>query len=98
MAAGLRQWLGAACALLAALACGEAGAHAVLLESLPAADAVLAQAPEQITLRFTEPVRPTAIRLLRAADGASVELDAPKPPTPSCERRCRRSCPRAPTS
>ncbi len=77
MAAGLRQWLGAACALLAALACGEAGAHAVLLESSPAADAVLAQAPEQITLRFTEPVRPTAVRLLRAADGASVELGAP---------------------
>jgi copper transport protein len=78
MATSLHQWLGAASALLAALACGEAGAHAVLLESSPAADAVLAQAPEQITLRFTEPVRPTAIRLLRAADGASVELDAPE--------------------
>ena len=50
--------------------------HAVLLESSPAADAVLAEAPEQIVLRFNEPVRPTVVRLLRAADGASVELEA----------------------
>ena len=83
-ASGRVRWLRASvnglaphCALLAALACGEAEAHAVLLESSPAANAVLAQAPEQIALRFTEPVRPTAVRLLRAADGASVELGAP---------------------
>jgi copper transport protein len=77
MVTSLRRLLAAACALVTALACGEAWAHAVLLESSPAADAVLAQAPEQITLRFTEPVRPTAIRLLRAADGVDVELGAP---------------------
>ncbi|MGH6901621.1 MAG: copper resistance CopC family protein, partial [Geminicoccaceae bacterium] len=54
-----------------------AHAHAVLLESSPAADAVLAAAPAQIALRFNEPVRPAVIKLLRARDAASVDLGPP---------------------
>ena len=79
--------------LLAALPWRGAHAHAVLLESSPAADAVLAEAPERIVLRFNEPVRPAVVRLLRAADEASVELERRRGrPTRSCACRCRRAC------
>jgi copper transport protein len=60
--------------LFAALPWRGVHAHAVLLESSPAENAVLAEAPEQVVLRFNEPVRPTVIRLLRASDEGSVEL------------------------
>lgn len=39
-------------------------AHAVLLETQPADGAVLAVAPDQVTLRFNEPVTPIVVRLL----------------------------------
>jgi copper transport protein len=60
--------------LLAALPWRAAHAHAVLLESSPAANAVLDDAPEQVVLRFNEPIRPAVVRLLQAADETSVEL------------------------
>jgi copper transport protein len=62
--------------LLTVVPCGGAHAHAVLVESSPAADTVLAEAPEKAVLRFNEPVRPVVVRLLRAADGSSIELGA----------------------
>jgi copper transport protein len=64
--------------LLAALPWRGAHAHAVLLESSPAANAVLARAPERVVLRFNEPVRPAVIRLVRASDQGSVELGSPE--------------------
>jgi copper transport protein len=61
--------------LSAALPWHGAYAHAVLLESSPAPDAVLQEAPERVVLRFNEPVRPAVIRLLQAAEVASIELE-----------------------
>jgi copper transport protein len=61
--------------LLAALPWHGAHAHAVLLESSPAADAVLEDALERVVLRFNEPVRLAVIRLLQAADEVSIELE-----------------------
>ncbi|HEX2519136.1 MAG TPA: copper resistance CopC family protein, partial [Castellaniella sp.] len=37
--------------------------HAALVATSPAAGAVLGQAPQEITLRFDEPVRATTLRL-----------------------------------
>jgi methionine-rich copper-binding protein CopC len=78
--------------LLAAQGGRGAHAHAVLIESAPAADAVLAGGPEQIALRFNEPVRPAVIRLLRARDEASVELGRPPPSITRCACRCPMTC------
>jgi copper transport protein len=64
--------------VLAAVPWRGAYAHAVLLESAPAANAVLARAPERIVLRFNEPVRPAVLRLVRASDQGSVELGSPE--------------------
>jgi copper transport protein len=64
--------------LLAAFPCSAVHAHAMLLESAPAANAALASAPEQIVLRFNEPIRPAVIRLLRANDEASIEVGSPE--------------------
>lgn len=67
--------LGIALALLVAALPGRgAHAHAVLLESSPPADAVLAEAPRQIVLRFNEPIRPVVVRLLIADGAESIEL------------------------
>jgi copper transport protein len=60
--------------LVAALPWRDAHGHAVLLESSPAPGTVLEHAPERVVLRFNEPVGPAVIRLLQAADEASVEL------------------------
>jgi copper transport protein len=71
----VQGWLVIVFALLfAALPWRAVHAHAVLLESSPAENAVLAEAPERVVLRFNEPVRPAVIRLLRASDEGSVEL------------------------
>jgi copper transport protein len=64
--------------LLTAGFCSGARAHAVLVESSPAADEVLAEAPDKAVLRFNEPVRPVRVRLLRAEDGAGIDLGAPE--------------------
>ena len=75
----MQGWFGIAFALLiAALPWRAAHAHAVLLESSPAENAVLAEAPEQVELRFNEPIRPVVLRLLRASDEASVKLGSPQ--------------------
>jgi copper transport protein len=75
----MRIWVGIAFALLlAALPWRSPHAHAVLLESSPAANAVLERPPAHIVLRFNEPVRPSVIRLLRARDQARIELESAK--------------------
>jgi copper transport protein len=61
--------------LVAALPWHGAHAHAVLLESSPAPNAVLEHAPDRVVLRFNEPVSPAVIRLLQAVDEASIELE-----------------------
>lgn len=67
------------CALLlafVALAAGQpAFAHAQLLSTQPAANAVLAQAPDELALRFNEPVSPLAMALV-APDGSATDLTA----------------------
>ncbi|HEX2115883.1 MAG TPA: copper resistance protein CopC, partial [Alphaproteobacteria bacterium] len=60
------------CILLLASA-RDAHSHAVLLESVPMQGATLEAAPQEIMLRFNEPVAPVALRLLDAA-GQSIEL------------------------
>src|SRR5690349_6042145 len=57
--------------LFNAVCAAGAGAHAVLLEALPADGARLAQAPTEFVLRFNEPVVPMAVKLL---DGQGAEL------------------------
>lgn len=55
----------------------EAAAHADLVSSSPADGAALATAPARIELRFNEPVRPIAVRLLDHS-GKPVPLSAPQ--------------------
>lgn len=43
---------------------GAAWAHAVLLDTEPAADSVVAEAPATITLTFNEPVQPVVLQIL----------------------------------
>ena len=54
-----------------------AAPHSLLLGSEPAEGAVLRTAPEQITLRFNEPVQLTALRLF-AADNTEWPLRRPR--------------------
>lgn len=56
--------------------CGNpAWSHAVLLETVPADRAVLAQSPSEILLRFNEAVQPVALRIIDGA-GERVASDA----------------------
>jgi copper transport protein len=69
-----RYWLIALLLLgLAPAPSGKALAHAVMLETEPADGAVLAHPPDAVTLRFSEPVRPIAVRVLDAARDAGLE-------------------------
>ena len=63
-----------------ALGAASAEAHAMLVESVPADGAVVPAPPDAVILRFNEPVRPIAVRLL---DGQGRSLVAAKdsPPT-----------------
>jgi copper transport protein len=61
--------------LLALAASQPALAHAQLLSTQPAANAVLADAPDNVALDFNEPVSPLAIALV-APDGSSSDLTA----------------------
>jgi copper transport protein len=65
----------AAAAIMAVVACWapDACAHAALIGSDPADGAVLAKAPDEITLRFNEPVSPLAMRFVRP-DGEATDL------------------------
>lgn len=60
---------------LAALPGAPAWSHAVLLETVPADRAVLAQSPAEIVLRFNEAVQPVALRIIDSA-GRQVAADA----------------------
>lgn len=59
--------------LLALLVPAQAWAHAQLLSTDPADNAVLESAPETLQLHFNEPVTPLAISLI-ASDGAATDL------------------------
>jgi copper transport protein len=62
-------------AALLALA-GTAAGHAVVVETLPADGAVVDRAPDQVVIRFNEPVRPITAQVLDAAGQAVTGPDA----------------------
>lgn len=69
-----RAWFMALFFLAGALAWSpRAAAHAALISSSPQAGAVLTQAPEQVRLRFNEPVSPLVLKLIQP-DGQGVAL------------------------
>ncbi len=69
--AALRAW--ALCAVLLAQDPGAAGAHAIILESEPAAGAKLAEPPTRIYLRFNSKLEKRLSQVtLTAADGRLV--------------------------
>jgi methionine-rich copper-binding protein CopC len=71
--AALRAW--ALCAALLAQDPGTAGAHAIILESEPAAGAKLADPPPRIYLRFNSKIEKRLSQVtLTAADGRPVPL------------------------
>ncbi len=63
--------------LLAAVWLQAAHAHAVLMESVPAADSTMERTPSRIVLAFNEPVRPVFLRVLDAR-GREVAMPAPR--------------------
>ena len=71
--ATLRAWV--LCAALLAQDPGSAGAHAIILESEPAAGAKLADPPTRIYLRFNSKIEKRLSHVtLTAADGRPVPL------------------------
>ena len=68
--AGVWPWL---VVLVLVLAPTAASAHAVLLSTSPAANAVVETRPDAVTLDFNEPVSPLAASLI-AADGSTLDL------------------------
>ncbi len=64
--------------IVLALSCvaTPARAHAVLLATEPAADAVLERAPEAISITFNEPVQPVSLRLIDGEGGVIVDESA----------------------
>ncbi len=77
----LRPALGPALLLWAALSLAPpppASAHAIVLESSPTHDAVLARAPEQVTLRFNSKIEKRFTRLtLAVGDQAPAPVKLP---------------------
>lgn len=75
-----RMGMALAAALILALSTlwsAEAGAHAVLLSTEPAADSVVERAPGAVVLRFNEPVRPVVARVIDVAgERATADGDA----------------------
>jgi methionine-rich copper-binding protein CopC len=61
------------CVIAALLGGGRAFAHAQLVGAEPAAGAVIAAAPDRVTLTFSEPVRPLAARWFPSGGGAPVD-------------------------
>ena len=83
-----RPVLVAIAVLLAALAAAPAaGAHARLISTEPSNDAVLAQRPQSVLLRFDEPVE-TAFGAIRVYDARAHRVDSGKVERPS-EREAR---------
>lgn len=75
MIASLRHFIAAAIAALAVALAGTAAfAHASLNSADPADGAVLAAAPQELRLVFSEPVSPLALRLI-GPDGGTRALD-----------------------
>ena len=74
--ARLSRWLAAtvAVALAAALLAPAAGAHSVLIATEPGNDRVVEESPQQVLLRFNEPVE-TALGDLRVYDGNGDQVD-----------------------
>ncbi len=65
-------------ALLAPLGTLPAAAHAIVLESVPARDAVLERAPERVILRFNSKIEKRLTRVTIAArDGAPTPVSIP---------------------
>jgi hypothetical protein len=58
-------------ALAVALAVQPAGAHAIVLESVPANDAVLDRAPDRIVLRFNSKIEKRLARISLTSPGAA---------------------------
>jgi copper transport protein len=69
-----RIWVGLAAVLVALVASPSAWAHARLDSSAPSNDEVLARAPRQVVLRFSEPVE-TAFGSVRVYDGSASRVD-----------------------
>jgi copper transport protein len=63
--------------LAAAISAGEAAGHAGLVASSPADGATLEVSPASVELRFTEPVKPLAVRLL-SGSGSALALPVPE--------------------
>jgi methionine-rich copper-binding protein CopC len=68
-------------AFVLAVAAEPALAHTELAESVPSDGAVLEMPPEQVTLRFSEPVRLTALSVQK--DGAGKQSLGPLPSDPA---------------
>jgi copper transport protein len=73
----------AAIAIAAAFA-PAAAAHSVLIETMPANDAVVERSPEEVLLRFDEPVE-SALGSVRVFDGNGKQVDEEKILRPSPE-------------
>ena len=69
-----RIWIGLAAVLVALVAAPSAWAHASLDSSAPSNDEVLARAPRQVVLKFSEPVE-TAFGSVRVYDGSARRVD-----------------------
>ena len=73
-APALRMLVLALITLVLIVPAGRALAHAALVAAVPADGAVVAKAPGAFSLRFSEPVSPLVLRLVRP-DGSSTLLD-----------------------
>ena len=71
-----RRIVGLLAALMLLAGAPAAGAHAVLVESVPADGARLDRPPAEIRLRFNEPVQPVSVRVL-GPGGQAIPLPGP---------------------
>lgn len=72
-------WAAALCALLPSIPPGPAAAHAIILESEPAAGAALAEPPARLYLRFNSKLEKHLSRLT-LAKGKGIAAPLPIPP------------------
>jgi methionine-rich copper-binding protein CopC len=63
--------------LLSAALCGDAYAHASLLQASPAADSIISAAPQEVALAFTDTLE-AAFSSLRVTDENGVEVSQGK--------------------
>jgi copper transport protein len=82
-----RYWFAASCAALAAVvAAPTAAAHSVLLETKPARDAIVQEAPSRVLLRFNEPVDTSLGVPLQVFDSSARQVDAGEILRPAAEK------------